>query len=508
MEIKSKQGSLSEIECDVIIVNLFEGVEIPAGATGAVDKALGNIISTYVIDKDKFKGKLGTTYILPTYGKIPAKKVLLVGLGQSEEFNTNKIREVASKAIRKAITTLKPKTVCSILHGAGVAGLNPNDCAQMVVEGTLLGAYKFSKYKSPDENEQQDENANANNYSEIERFEIVEIDSSKMASINKGIEKGRIIAESTNFARDMVNEPACYLTPTKLAEIACSINNIDCKILEKEAVEKLGMGAYLAVSKGSTQPPKFIHMTYKSHGTPKKRIALIGKGVTFDSGGLNLKPGNSMAAMKDDMAGAAAVLGVMKAIKVLKPEIEVHGIIAACENMLGGNSYRPGDVLKAMNGKTIEVDNTDAEGRLTLADALCYAVDLKVDEIIDIATLTGACVVALGGMASGIMGNDQKLIDALIKAGEKGGERLWQLPMYKEYFESMKSDIADFKNAGGREAGASSAALFLKEFVTDIAWAHIDIAGPAWLDKGIKELSKGASGAAVRTLVQYLTNTH
>lgn len=498
MEIKARQGSLSDIECDVIIVNLFEGVKTPGGATGAVDKALGGIISEYVVGKDDFKGKLGSTYIIPTYGKIPANKVLLIGLGKAEEFNLNTVREVASKAVKKATSVLKAKKIVSILHGAGTAGLSPFDCAQMITEGTMLGAYNFSKYKSKDENSEEQKSE------KIDSFEIVEIDSSKIDNINKGIQKGKTIACAVNFARDLINEPAVYATPSKLAEVAMSLSDIDCKILEEEQIEKMGMGAYLAVARGSSEPLKFIHMTYKPAGALKKRIAIIGKGVTFDSGGLNLKPGNSMLNMKDDMSGSAAVIAIMKALKDLKPNVEVHGIIAACENMISGNAYKPGDVLKAMNGKTIEVDNTDAEGRLTLADALAYAVDLKVDQIIDMATLTGACVVALGSMASGIMGNNQELIDSLIKAGDNGGERLWQLPMYKEYMDALKSDIADFKNSGGREAGASVAGVFLKEFVSDTPWAHIDIAGPAFLEKEIRELSKGGSGAGVRTLINYL----
>lgn len=493
MEIKSKQASLADVDCDAIILNLFEGVKTPCGATGAVDKALGNIISEYVISKDDFKGKMGETYVIPTYGKIPAKKVILIGLGKQEDFNLNVLREVAAKAVKKAVSFLKAKKVASILHGAGTTGLEAFDCAQMIAEGTLIGAYEFSKYKTKDSNKS------------LESFEIVEIDSAKIADVNKGIQQGKIIAESVNYARNLINEPAVYATPSKLAEEALNLPGIECKILEEEQVKKMGMGAYIAVAKGSVEPLKFIHMIYRASGAGKKRIAIIGKGITFDSGGLNLKPGGSMANMKDDMSGAAAVIATMKALKALKPNVEVHGIIAACENMIGGNAYKPGDILKAMNGKTIEVDNTDAEGRLTLADALCYAVDLKADAIIDLATLTGACVVALGSMASGIMGNNQELIDNIIKYGDKGGERFWQLPMYSEYMDSLKSDIADFKNSGGREAGSSVAGMFLKEFVPDeTAWAHLDIAGPAFLDREIKELSKGASGVGVRTLINYI----
>ena len=265
----------------------------------------------------------------------------------------------------------------------------------------------------------------------------------------------------------------------------------------------MGMGAFLGVARGSSQPPKFIHMRYKP-SKPLRKIAIIGKGICFDSGGLDLKPPSSMLNMKDDMSAAAAVLAVMNVLKELKPNVEIHALIAACENMPGASAYKPGDILTAKNGKTIEVDNTDAEGRLTLADALCYACDLDVDEIVDLATLTGACVVALGNVASGIMGNSQSLIDKLIKCGAAGGERLWQMPMYEEYKDSLKSDIADMKNTGSRYAGTQTAALFLQNFVKKTRWAHIDIAGTAFLDKPVNELKKGATGAGVRTLLNYI----
>ena len=266
----------------------------------------------------------------------------------------------------------------------------------------------------------------------------------------------------------------------------------------------MGMGAYLAVGQGSVQPPKFIHMKYTGKNV-KKKIALIGKGICFDAGGLDIKPASSMLTMKDDMSGAACILGVMRALAKLKPDMEVHGIIAACENMPSGSSYKPGDILTAKNGKTIEVDNTDAEGRLTLADALCYACELGVDEVIDIATLTGACMVALGTVASGIMGNDEEMIERLIQTAKESGETYWQLPMFKEYMDSIKSDIADMKNTGSRNGGASIAGLFLQEFVKDTKWCHIDIAGTAYIEKPQKEFIAGATGAGVRTLLNYVT---
>lgn len=501
MEIKAINGSLEKISCDMLVINLFEGVTSPTGGTGAVDRALDNLISSYVIEKENFKGKLNEMYVLPAHGKIPADKVLVVGLGKAEEFSLNKIRELSAKVIKKA-KSLKAKKVCTILHGAGIAGLEAFDCAQMITEGAIIGDYKFSKYKS----KSSDDENNGNGNNEIELLEIAEIDSSKIEAVEQGIERGKIIADALNFARDLINEPAAEATPAELAETASSVEGIECKIFEKEEIEKMNMGAFLAVSKGSSVPPKFIHMNYKPCGTSKKKIAIVGKGITFDSGGLDLKPASSMRQMKGDMSGSAITIALMKAVSALKPDVEVHGIIAACENMPGGAAYKPGDILRASNGKTIEVDNTDAEGRLTLADALCYAAEQNVDEIIDIATLTGACVVALGQVAAGIMGNNQELIDKLIASAEKGGEKFWQLPLFEEYKDDLKSDIADMKNAGSRYAGACTAGLFLKEYVGKTTWAHIDIAGPAVLEKEYKELAKGPSAAGLRGLINYILN--
>ena len=498
MELKVKKDSLTNVSCDVLVVNLFEGVKTPGGGTGTVDKALDNLISSYVIEKEEFKGKLNEIYVLPTYGKIPADKVLVVGLGKSEEFNLNKIREVSAKVIKK-IKALKAKKVCSILHGAGIAGLDAFYCTQMIAEGTIIGDYEFKKYKTKKDDDENNKNG-------IELLEIVELDETKIGNIEKGLEKGKIIADSLNFARNLINEPPCEITPAKLAEVAMSLEGIECKVFEKDEIEKMGMGAFLAVAKGSSVPPRFIHMIYRPSGEIKKKIALIGKGITFDSGGLDLKPASSMRQMKGDMSGSAITLAVMKALVLLKPSIEVHGIIAACENMPGCEAYKPGDILKAKNGKTIEVDNTDAEGRLTLADALCYATEQKVDEVIDIATLTGACSVALGQIAAGIMGNNQELIDKLINSADKGGERFWQLPLYDEHKDDIKSDIADMKNAGSRYAGASTAGIFLKEYVGETKWAHIDIAGSAILDKEYKELAKGPSACGMRALINYILN--
>ncbi|MEW5821220.1 MAG: leucyl aminopeptidase [Cyanobacteriota bacterium] len=499
MQINVIQGSLPEIECDALIVNLFEGVTDPGGGTGAVNKALEGLLKIELIDKDEFKAKLGSISILPTYGKIPARKVVLVGLGKKEDFDLNSIRKVSAEAI-KACKKLKALKVCSILHGASIDTLSASECAQALAEGAILAAYKFDKYKSKKSDTDDDEPK-----VDINELNIVEFDHNKISDIQTGINKGTIIAQATNLARDLANEPASYLTPTKLSEVAESIG-LECKVFDKDEIEKMGMNSYLGVSQGSVQPPKFIHLIYRPDGTPKKKIALVGKGITFDSGGLCLKPATGMLDMKKDMSGAAATLGVLKAIKDLKPDLEIHGIIPACENMPDGNSYKPGDILKAKNGKTIEIINTDAEGRLILADALCYAVEQGVDEIIDIATLTGAVVVALGNACAGIMTNKQELVDSFVEKIKYSGEKVWQLPIMTEYEEQLKSDIADIKNLGNREAGSSVGGMLLKEFVGDTPWLHIDIAGVAWKSADKYENPKGCSGFGVRSIVYYLLN--
>ncbi len=463
MEIKIVSDVKSQ-ECDVIFVNMFEGKQ-----------TTNEIANEYALKQDNFEGKFNTTYLLPTYGKNSAKKVLVIGLGKENELNNNKIREVMAKAVKKALQ-MKAKTIAVDFSNI------PFEYADMISEGAMIGDYAFDKYKSDKKDH-------------IETL-YVNLDKSK-------VEKGQKRAEAMNFTRDLANEPAEYATPTKLAEVAKSLG-LDTKIYDRKDCEKIGMTAYLAVARGSHQEPKFIHMKYAPKN-PTKRIAIIGKGLCFDSGGMDLKPASSMLTMRDDMSGAACVLGVMSKIKEFAPNVEVHGIIAACENMIGPNAYKPGDILTAKNGKTIEIDNTDAEGRVTLADALCYACDLKVDEIIDIATLTGACMVALGTHAAGIMGNNEDLIHRLIEVGNKSGERYWEMPMFEDYFDSLKSEIADMKNTGSRWGGASAAGLFLQKFVTDdVKWAHLDVAGTAFLEKPQKEFIAGATGAGVRTLLNYI----
>jgi leucyl aminopeptidase len=424
---------------------------------------------------ETFTGKVGETFLIHTQKEYPSTYILALGLGKEQELSNNTIRESVAKAVRKCVE-LKAKSIAFRFDTNYAFGIP-------TVIGTSIAAYNFDKYKTK----------KAHRISEV-----------YLSNVSNDIEIAKLVAEGMKFTRNLANEPAAFATPAKLAEIAQGLEGVETTIYEKEQIKEMGMGAYLAVGQGSVQPPKFIHIKYIPEN-PKKRIAIIGKGICFDSGGLDIKPPSSMLNMKDDMSGAACVLGIMKIISRLGANVEVHGIIAACENMPSGNSYKPGDIVTAKNGKTIEVDNTDAEGRLTLADALCYACELNVDEVIDIATLTGACMVALGSAASGIMGNNDEFVKDIIKAGEYSGEKYWQLPMFQEYRDNMNSDVADMKNTGTRNGGASAAGMFLKEFVTDnVKWAHLDVAGTAFIDKPQKEFSKGATGIGVRTLINYI----
>ncbi|MCQ2739394.1 MAG: leucyl aminopeptidase [bacterium] len=463
MEIKVVENS-KNIDADILVVSMFEG-----------ERTSSELANKYALDEDNFKGKFGETYLLPTYGQEPYRKVLVLGLGKKSEFCPNKMREVIAKAIKKAMV-MEAKKISFSLDNIEF------DYSEQFAMGAYIADYRFDKYKS----EKKD-----NKISEV----FVQANPEIVCKAEK-------IARAMTFARNLANEPAQFATPNELASIACDLG-LDTKVYNREECEKMGMGAFLAVGRGSSQEPKFIHMKY-SVDNPKKRIAIIGKGICFDSGGLDLKPASSMLTMKDDMSGAAAVIGIMSILKEFNPQVEVHGIIAACENMPGCKAYKPGDILTAKNGMTIEVDNTDAEGRLTLADALCYACELGVDEVIDMATLTGACMVALGTNASGIMGNDDELIKSLIKTADENGERFWELPLWEEYFDSLKSDIADMKNTGSRWGGASTAGVFLQKFVKNVKWAHIDIAGTAFLEKPQKEMISGATGAGVRTMLAYI----
>jgi len=374
--------------------------------------------------------------------------------------------------------------------------ISETDYLRSFTESINLGLYEFQKYKAD---------------SVEERRLSIDMYNSKI-SINDFkdlIDNSFTVSNAINFARDLVNEPPMFLTPTKLSEYALKISkvsNLKCRIFDAKEIEKMGMGGLNAVSKGSEEPAKFIHIRYKPRSS-KKNIAIVGKGITYDTGGLSLKPSDSMRTMKMDMSGAACVLAVMSAISVIKPNVEVNCLVPTTENMPGRKAYKPDDVVYAYNGKSIEITNTDAEGRVCLADALSYAVNLKVDEIIDLATLTGACIVGLGPYTAGLITNNQNLGDRILDSANESAEKIWQLPLDDELKNEIKSDVADIKNAGSRWGGAISAALFLENFVCDTPWAHLDIAGPAFIEKEGSWYPKGGTGFGVRTIINYITNS-
>jgi len=494
MEVKVVSGDIAKLKLDAIIVNLFEGVETPAGATGAVDQALGGLIAQ-LIAEGEIKGKLNEVTLIHSMGKVAATRVVVAGLGKEKELTLSKVRGVIAEACR-SLRKVGAKRVGTIAHGAGLGGIDAEKSAQAVTEGAILGLYTFRRHQTK-EPEQK----------EIEELLIVERDEAKLAELERGCAKGRILAEATNLARDMANEPANYMTPTEMAETAKKVAQdygLECQVLEQEDMERLGMGALLGVARGSKQRPKFIVLSYKGGDPSKSTLGLIGKGITFDSGGISIKPSEGMGDMKGDMAGGAAVIAAMRAIGELKPKVNVTALVPATENLPDGAAIKPGDILRAMNGKTIEVVTTDAEGRLILADALCYARELGLSPLVDVATLTGACHIALGDFCTGAFGNNQEVVDKVIKAGEEAGECIWQMPMYEEYKELNKSDVADIKNSGGRWGGAITGAQFLAEFVGETPWVHLDIAGTSRAEKDRTYLVKGATGVAVRTLVNFI----
>ena len=489
MEIKVIAGDVTQVKAGALVLGFFKGEESLDGDLASVDKALDGAISQ-LVSQGEVKGKLGEITIIHSLGKLPAARVVVVGLGQREELTRDKIRGVVAETGR----CLQRKEVDDIaIVVPGIADITPDVSAQAIAEGALLGTYSFRKHITKEAE-----------YGEIKRLSLISRSKADVPLLQRGVEKGRVLAEAANLARDMVNEPANLMTPTAMADVAKKIAqdcSLELAIIEKDEMQELGMGALLGVAQGSCQPPKFIVLKYKGSDADAVDLALVGKGITFDSGGISLKTSEKMWEMKDDMSGGAAVMAAISAIARLKPGINVVAIVPAVENLPSGSALKPGDILTAMTGKTIEIISTDAEGRLILADALGYASKLKPGIIVDVATLTGACRVALGSICTGAFGNNQGLVDKLIAAGAEAGELIWQMPMFEEYKEQNKSDIADIKNLGDRGADPITAAQFLAEFVGDAPWVHLDIAGTSFSDKERKYIVKGATGVAVRTLV-------
>lgn len=494
MKIAVRQGDLQKTRAEALVVNLFQGAK-PSGATAAVDKALGGALRR-VIDSGDFDGARNQTTIVYPDKRFAAQRVLLVGLGKQEEFSLEGARQAAG-TVARTLQCMGVETAATVLHGAGAGGLDVEQAAQAVSEGTALACYRFDDYKSSDSKRPQ-----------LHTLTVVEHDSRRLPAARRGVRAGTKIADAVCLARDLGNHPGNTATPTYLASKARSFARrlgLRCRVLDEAAMRKLGMGALLGVSAGSAEPARFIileHGKVSGKGRRKKPLVFVGKGVTFDSGGISIKPAAGMGEMKMDMSGAGAVLGAMQGIADLGLSQPVVGIVPATENLLDGKSVKPGDVLRTMLGKTIEIDNTDAEGRLILADALTYAQRYEPAAIVDLATLTGACHVALGDHASGLMTNNDDLAQRVQAAGEETFERVWRLPLWPEYREQIASSVADMKNTGGRYGGAITAAALLQEFVGDAPWVHLDIAGTATALKTRHYINAGSVGVGVRLLIQ------
>ncbi|MGB5632028.1 MAG: leucyl aminopeptidase [Waterburya sp.] len=490
MQIKSTDTALLDWTGGLLAVGILEGETELSGDLAKLDQKLAGTVSELIADEE-FEGKSGTTAISRLGGKNPIRKIALIGLGKADDLSVDSWRNAAAAIARLA----KKDSTLGISISPGSE--SPAELAQAVTEAIILALHEDNRFKSEPESKEP----------KLETIELI-----GLAGQDQAIAKGSTIAEGVILARELVNAPANEVTPVTMAETAQQLAQnygLELKILEQSDCEKFeqGMGAYLGVGRASEIPPRFIHLTYKPQGTAKRKVAIVGKSLTFDSGGLNLKPsGSGIETMKMDMGGGAATLGAAKVIAQLQPEVEVHFICAATENMISGKAMHPGDILKAANGKTIEVNNTDAEGRLTLADALVYAEKLEVDAIVDLATLTGACVVALGNDIAGLWSTDDALAQEMKTAAELAGEKFWQLPMEEKYFEGLKSQIADMKNTGPRAGGSITAALFLKQFIKDTPWMHLDVAGPVWADSASGINNKGATGFPVRTLVNWVTS--
>jgi leucyl aminopeptidase len=483
LNLTIKKEDFTKIAADALVLPVFEEQKTNSFIEKLPVKLKKEVLE--LIKKKSIEGKLGEIRVLNTFGEIKAKNILLLGLGKGKELSLEILRRGAAIAL-KAAKGLNLKSMVSTLVW-GAKGLKAEEAAQAIAEGSLLADYDFDVFKTKKEEKKVDS--------------LIILTDKKA-----GVDKGTVLAEAAKYVRDLVNFPAAVVTPDYLGKEALKLRDkkTKVKVYGLKEIKKLGMNALLAVSSGSMQEPKFILIEYKGGG---KKVALVGKGITFDAGGLNIKPTRYIEEMKQDMAGAGTVLGVIKAVQKLKLKVNVLGIIPTCENLLGGKAYKPGDILTAYNKKTIEVTNTDAEGRLILSDALSFAEKKNPTAIVDIATLTGAVVSALGYWATGLLSNDEELVRKLIKAGKESGERVWQLPMWDDYKDLVKSDIADVMNSHpGHDAGVIEGGMFLSNFIEKVPWAHLDIGGTAWFKENKFYFSKGGTGVGVRLLVRFLEN--
>lgn len=489
MDIRIQPQELTTVPSDLLVVPVVQGKH-ESDEIKTLDSALAGALQAQ-IERIKFKGKESEALLFQTHGYLPSPTLLLLGVGKAASIESETWRRAGAKAQREARNQNAKRVAWFV-----AADQKNNETLAAVAEGALLSSYTFDRYKSE-----------KNGKPAVETFSFVGAELQKTATLTRALAVVEKMVPGVFLTRDLINEPASVSTPSYLAEHATRIarsGKLQSDIFGPSKMKTAKMSGLLAVAQGSAEEPRFIKLTYKPAGKPKRKIALVGKGLTFDSGGLSLKPPKSMETMKLDMSGGATVLGAMQVIAQLKPQVQVTGYIPSTENMPSGTAQRPGDIIRYRNGKTVEVLNTDAEGRLILADALIQAVQDKPDVIIDLATLTGACVVALGGQIAGLFANNDELAEALLRCGKETGESLWRLPLVKEYKDDIKSSVADIKNVGGGNAGAIAAALFLEEFVDGVPWAHLDIAGPAFAEKESPYIPKGGVGFGVRTLVRYV----
>jgi leucyl aminopeptidase len=495
VNITVTKGNLEDKKTQAIILGVCEGEKDFSKLVAGIDQKIGGSIRD-VVKKGDFDGKPFQVCVIYTRGTHPAERIALVGLGKKKELDLEKVRG----AFARVMQHLRGLNIRNAAIGMDW-NLLPDQKEKFVAavaEGAKLGLYQYTPYKT----------VNREELKEMRNLEIV-VASDDYPAILEEVRKTNMIIDAVCFARDIVSAPSNDMTPTIMAEHARKIakrKNVSCHVLEKGKMKALGMNAMLGVAAGSHQPPKLVILEYKGGKKGDAPIAFVGKGLTFDSGGISIKPAEKMDEMKTDMSGGAAVMAVVMAAADLKLPLNIIGLIPATENMSGGGALKPGDILKSYSGKTIEVLNTDAEGRLILADALSYASRYKPAAIIDVATLTGACIIALGEDVIGMLGKDDQIKKEISAAAHTTGELVWELPLWDSYSEMIKSDIADYKNTGGRVASTITAAAFLSKFVGDYPWVHLDIAGPAWTTKDKPYIPKGASGVPVRLLVEYLQN--
>jgi leucyl aminopeptidase len=494
MKIDLSAAAPADEKADLLAIGCAEDTLEDNALLEAFDAALGGLLRASIRD-ERFKAKSGQSLVLATHGRLPCARLALVGLGKRAAITVSALRGFAGRAARLAHNAGARRL--AILPPLGFVGPQPelSAVAERLVEGVSLGTYRFDKYLSEDKR------------TPLSLTEVsLLLGSPHSQPLTDALPRAERLARAITRTRDLVNEPPCYMTPSRMAEEAQAVasqHGLACTVLGPEECRQRGMGLFLAVAQGSQQEPRFIHLSWKP-ANARKRIALVGKGVTFDSGGLSLKSTDNMLDMKTDMAGAAAVISAMGPVAAEKLPLEVHAIAACTENMPSGHAYKLGDVIRSKAGKTVEINNTDAEGRLTLADAISYALDLKPDILIDFATLTGACIVALGPHTAGVMSNNDALATAWLDAARASGDDMWRLPLTDRLIEQLKSDVADMKNTGERWGGALTAGLFLREFVGDTPWVHVDMAGPSTADKDVGDVSKGGTGFPVSTIVEYL----